>query len=166
MKKCFFKDARWTMTHRWNHRFLFYCLLIPISNALSFALYFTRKNDFHSYPSRRVGADVRRMKKPYGEGFSLDDVEAALKQHHPTFFFLTHGESSATVVHPIEGIGPLCHKYGVVFGVDTVASLGGTPFYVRWQYGTTKWRVIKTGVIKFGYPDLRTNGHNLSYIHI
>ena len=78
----------------------------------------------------RVGADVRHLKKPYGEGFQLDEIEAALKLHHPTFFFLTHGESSATVVHPIEGIGPLCHKYGTVFGVDTVASLGGTPFYV------------------------------------
>jgi len=78
----------------------------------------------------RVGADVRHLRKPYGEGFQLDEIEAALKAHHPTFFFLTHGESSATVVHPIEGIGPLCHKYGTVFGVDTVASLGGTPFHM------------------------------------
>ena len=77
-----------------------------------------------------MGADVRHLTKPYGEGFTLAEIEEALKKHHPTFFFLTHGESSATVAHPIDGIGPLCHKYGVVFGVDTVASLGGTPFHV------------------------------------
>jgi hypothetical protein len=78
----------------------------------------------------RAGADIRSLKKSYGEGFRLDEIEEALKKHHPTFFFLTHGESSATVAHPLDGIGPLCHKYGTIFGVDTVASLGGAPFEV------------------------------------
>uniref|UniRef100_A0A8B9KC42 Alanine--glyoxylate aminotransferase n=1 Tax=Astyanax mexicanus TaxID=7994 RepID=A0A8B9KC42_ASTMX len=48
-------------------------------------------------------------------------------------FFLTHGESSTGVLHPIDGIGELCHKYDCLFLVDSVAALGGTPIYMDKQ---------------------------------
>lgn len=34
----------------------------------------------------------------------------ALSKHRPVLFFLTHGESSTGVLHPLEGIGQLCLK--------------------------------------------------------
>jgi len=43
--------------------------------------------------------------------------------------FLCHGESSTGVMHPLEGFGELCHQNGSLFLVDTVASIGGAPFY-------------------------------------
>uniref|UniRef100_A0A672MJN6 Alanine--glyoxylate aminotransferase n=1 Tax=Sinocyclocheilus grahami TaxID=75366 RepID=A0A672MJN6_SINGR len=48
-------------------------------------------------------------------------------------FFFTHGESSTGVVHPIDGIGDLCHKYKCLFLVDSVAALGGTPIFMDEQ---------------------------------
>ena len=32
-------------------------------------------------------------------------------------------------MHPLEGYGDLCHRYGSLFLVDTVASIGGAPFH-------------------------------------
>uniref|UniRef100_A0A8C1C291 Alanine--glyoxylate aminotransferase n=1 Tax=Cyprinus carpio carpio TaxID=630221 RepID=A0A8C1C291_CYPCA len=54
-------------------------------------------------------------------------TDSALDKYRPVVFFLTHGESSTGVVHPIDGIGDLCHKYNCLFLVDSVAALGGTP---------------------------------------
>lgn len=34
----------------------------------------------------------------------------ALSKHRPVLFFLAHGESSTGVLHPLDGIGQLCHK--------------------------------------------------------
>uniref|UniRef100_A0A3Q2EBG5 Alanine--glyoxylate aminotransferase n=1 Tax=Cyprinodon variegatus TaxID=28743 RepID=A0A3Q2EBG5_CYPVA len=57
----------------------------------------------------------------------------ALSKHRPVLFFLAHGESSTGVLHPLDGIGDLCHKYGCLFLVDCVASIGGAPVYMDQQ---------------------------------
>lgn len=45
-------------------------------------------------------------------------------------FFLAHGESSTGVLHPLDGIGELCHKWAAAFRA----------------YGhVSKWKVIKEG---------------------
>lgn len=43
--------------------------------------------------------------------------------------FVCHGESSTGVLHPLEGIGEICHENGALFLVDTVASIGASPFF-------------------------------------
>ncbi|XP_046650671.1 alanine--glyoxylate aminotransferase-like [Daphnia pulicaria] len=84
--------------------------------------------------ANRQGADVQTVTKVAGENFSLADIEAALLQHKPAVLFLAQGESSTGVVQPIEGFGALCTKHNCLLLVDTVASLGGEPFYMdRWQ---------------------------------
>uniref|UniRef100_A0A4W4EEF6 Alanine--glyoxylate aminotransferase n=2 Tax=Electrophorus electricus TaxID=8005 RepID=A0A4W4EEF6_ELEEL len=60
-------------------------------------------------------------------------VFIALSKYKPVLFFLTHGESSTGVVHPIDGIGELCHRYNCLFLVDSVAALGGSPIYMDKQ---------------------------------
>uniref|UniRef100_A0A3Q3GYM6 Alanine--glyoxylate and serine--pyruvate aminotransferase a n=1 Tax=Labrus bergylta TaxID=56723 RepID=A0A3Q3GYM6_9LABR len=58
----------------------------------------------------------------------------ALSKHRPAVFFLAHGESSTGVLHPLDGIGQLCHKYNCLFLVDSVASIGGAPLYMDHCY--------------------------------
>ncbi|XP_063848148.1 alanine--glyoxylate aminotransferase-like isoform X3 [Scylla paramamosain] len=78
----------------------------------------------------RHGAAVRTIKKPAGDVFSLDELEAALEQHKPAVLFLVQGESSTGALQPIEGVGLLCQKYNTLLAVDAVASLGGVPFFM------------------------------------
>uniref|UniRef100_A0A8C7IEB4 Alanine--glyoxylate aminotransferase n=1 Tax=Oncorhynchus kisutch TaxID=8019 RepID=A0A8C7IEB4_ONCKI len=60
-------------------------------------------------------------------------AEMALAKHKPVLFFLTHGESSTGVVHPLDGIGDICHKHNCLFLVDCVASMGGAPLHMDKQ---------------------------------
>ncbi|XP_056420664.1 alanine--glyoxylate aminotransferase isoform X1 [Hyla sarda] len=83
--------------------------------------------------AHRIGAEVRLLTKPPGEGFSLKEIEKGLAEHKPSLFFITHGESSSGVVQPLDGIGDLCHRYNCLLLVDSVASLGGAPIYMDKQ---------------------------------
>ncbi|XP_069583833.1 alanine--glyoxylate aminotransferase [Ranitomeya imitator] len=83
--------------------------------------------------AQRIGADVRLLTKPPGEGFTLKEIEKGLAEHKPSLFFITHGESSSGVVQPLNGIGDLCHRYSCLLLVDSVASLGGAPIYMDQQ---------------------------------
>ncbi|KAI1889311.1 hypothetical protein AGOR_G00177880 [Albula goreensis] len=83
--------------------------------------------------AERIGAKVNTIVTAPGCCFSNDEIEQALAKHKPVLFFLTHGESSTGVAHPVDGIGDLCHKYNCLFLVDSVASLGGTPLYMDKQ---------------------------------
>uniref|UniRef100_A0A8C2H5U7 Alanine--glyoxylate aminotransferase n=2 Tax=Cyprinus carpio TaxID=7962 RepID=A0A8C2H5U7_CYPCA len=77
--------------------------------------------------AERIGAKVNTVVTSAGGYFTNEEIEQALDKYRPVVFFLTHGESSTGVVHPIDGIGDLCHKYNCLFLVDSVAALGGTP---------------------------------------
>ncbi|XP_075057902.1 alanine--glyoxylate aminotransferase isoform X2 [Mixophyes fleayi] len=83
--------------------------------------------------AERIGADVRLLTKPPGEGFTLQEIEKGLAEHKPSLFFITHGESSSGVVQPLDGVGDLCHRYKCLLLVDSVASLGGAPIYMDKQ---------------------------------
>ncbi|KAK8738565.1 hypothetical protein OTU49_003940 [Cherax quadricarinatus] len=84
--------------------------------------------------ARRHDADVRLIKKPPGDVCSLNELESALLKHRPAVLFLVQGESSTGALQPLEGVGALCRKHGVLLAVDTVASLGGVPFFMdSWE---------------------------------
>ncbi|XP_047442085.1 alanine--glyoxylate and serine--pyruvate aminotransferase a [Mugil cephalus] len=83
--------------------------------------------------AERIGAKVHTIVAPPGGFFTNADIEKALSKHRPVLFFLAHGESSTGVLHPLDGIGQLCHKYNCLFLVDSVASLGGAPVYMDKQ---------------------------------
>ncbi|XP_033895064.3 alanine--glyoxylate aminotransferase-like [Acipenser ruthenus] len=83
--------------------------------------------------SERMGADAKRLVKLPGECFTLQEIEQALSKHKPVLFFITHGESSTGIAHPLDGLGALCHKYNCLLLVDSVASLGGAPIYMDKQ---------------------------------
>jgi alanine-glyoxylate transaminase/serine-glyoxylate transaminase/serine-pyruvate transaminase len=83
----------------------------------------------------RYGADVRTIEKPWGQVLELDELYAAVEQHRPSVLALVHGETSSGACQPIEGIGELCREFDCLLLVDTVASLGGVPFF------TDDWKV-------------------------
>ncbi|KAG7228670.1 hypothetical protein INR49_008446 [Caranx melampygus] len=60
--------------------------------------------------AERIGARVNTIVAPPGGFFTNAEIEQALSKHRPVLFFLAHGESSTGVLHPLDGIGQLCHK--------------------------------------------------------
>ncbi|CAL8316154.1 alanine--glyoxylate and serine--pyruvate aminotransferase b [Gadus morhua] len=83
--------------------------------------------------AERMGANVHRMVKTPGQLFSNTEIEQAMAKHKPVLFFLTHGESSAGLCHPMDGIGDICQKHNCLFLVDTVASMGAAPIFMDSQ---------------------------------
>lgn len=75
----------------------------------------------------RYGADVRKLIKPWGQVFSLEDLRAGLEAHRPAILALVHAETSTGARQPLEGVGDLCREFDCLLLVDTVTSLGGVP---------------------------------------
>jgi len=78
----------------------------------------------------RYGADVRRIEKPWGEVFSLDELRAALAEHRPAVLGLVHAETSTGARQPLEGVADLCRETGTLLLVDSVTSIGGVPLFI------------------------------------
>lgn len=69
-----------------------------------------------------------------GKSFNLAEIEAKIAEVKPKAFFITHGESSTGVLQNLEGIGAICHKYGALCLVDSVAACGGVPMKMdEWE---------------------------------
>ncbi|CAL8325192.1 unnamed protein product [Arctogadus glacialis] len=83
--------------------------------------------------AERMGANVHKMVKTPGQLFTNTEIEQAMAKHKPVLFFLTHGESSAGLCHPMDGIGDICQKHNCLFLVDTVASMGAAPIFMDHQ---------------------------------
>ncbi|KAK7888771.1 hypothetical protein WMY93_024331 [Mugilogobius chulae] len=83
--------------------------------------------------AQRIGAKVNTIVAPPGGFFSLEEIEQALSEHRPVLMFITHGESSTGVLHPLDNLGALCHKYDCLLLVDSVAAMGGTPLHMDKQ---------------------------------
>jgi alanine-glyoxylate transaminase/serine-glyoxylate transaminase/serine-pyruvate transaminase len=82
----------------------------------------------------RYGAEVVTIERPWGEAFSLEELEQALITHRPSLLTMVHAETSTGVCQPMEGIGDLCRKYDCLLLLDTVTSLGGVPLFLdEWK---------------------------------
>jgi alanine-glyoxylate transaminase/serine-glyoxylate transaminase/serine-pyruvate transaminase len=78
----------------------------------------------------RYGAEVRRMERPWGEVFQVEDVEKALQAKPSKLVALVHAETSTGALQPMEGIAEVVHRYGGLLVMDCVTSLGGIPVQV------------------------------------
>ena len=78
----------------------------------------------------RYRADVVTIELPWGEAFSLDELEQALALHRPAILAIVHAETSTGICQPMEGVGDLCRKYDCLLLLDTVTSLGAVPLYL------------------------------------
>lgn len=78
----------------------------------------------------RAGAEVIKLERPFGEIFSDEEIEAAVKQHRPKLLGIVNAETSTGANQPVERIAKICRENGVLIAVDCVTSLGGQPVEV------------------------------------
>ena len=82
----------------------------------------------------RYRAEVATIERPWGEVFSLEEIEQALITHKPSILAMVHAETSTGVCQPMDGIGDLCRRHNCLLLLDTVTSLGGVPLYLdEWK---------------------------------
>ncbi len=80
--------------------------------------------------AQRCAAKVRVVQAPWGTVFDLAQIEAAIKDFSPKLVAVCQGDTSTTMLQPLDGLGALCHRYGAMLQVDATASCGGTPLPV------------------------------------
>jgi (S)-ureidoglycine-glyoxylate aminotransferase len=78
--------------------------------------------------AERVGAEVHVIEREWGTVFTEAEIERAIIDTRPKLLAVVHGDTSTTVAQPLEGLGALCEKHGVLFYTDVTASLGGNAF--------------------------------------
>lgn len=84
--------------------------------------------------AQRCGAEVRVVQAEWGTVFDLAQIESALIAFSPKLVAVCQGDTSTTMLQPLQGLGELCHRYGALLQVDATASCGGTPLPVdAWQ---------------------------------
>ncbi|WP_187487813.1 pyridoxal-phosphate-dependent aminotransferase family protein [Duffyella gerundensis] len=77
--------------------------------------------------ARRCRAEVHTIEVPWGEVFSPDQIEDAIKRVRPRLLLTVQGDTSTTMLQPLEQLGALCKQYGVLFYTDATASFAGNP---------------------------------------
>lgn len=78
----------------------------------------------------RYGAQVRRLERPWGEVFTPEEVEEALRIQPARLVALVHAETSTGALQPLDEIAQVVHRYGGLLLADCVTSLGGLPVQV------------------------------------
>ncbi|MGI4896453.1 MAG: pyridoxal-phosphate-dependent aminotransferase family protein [Janthinobacterium lividum] len=78
--------------------------------------------------AQRCGADVHVREVPWGEVFTLEALETAVREVRPSLVALVQGDTSTTMNQPLEGVGEMCHRHGALLYVDCTASIAGNPF--------------------------------------
>lgn len=84
--------------------------------------------------AERAGAEVHCIHTEWGQVFQPEQVEEAIKKVRPKVLAMVQGDTSTTMLQPLEHMGEICRKYDVLFYSDATASIGGNPFETdKWQ---------------------------------
>lgn len=75
--------------------------------------------------ARRCRAEVHTIEAPWGEVFTPDQIEEAIKRVRPRLLLTVQGDTSTTILQPLAELGAICRRYDVLFYTDATASLGG-----------------------------------------
>ena len=73
----------------------------------------------------RCGAEITLLEREWGTVFEPEEIEEALKKDHYKAVACIHGETSTSMMQPLEELGKICERYGALLIVDCVATLGG-----------------------------------------
>ena len=73
----------------------------------------------------RCGAEITLLEREWGTVFEPEEIEEALKKDHYKAVDCIHGETSTSMMQPLEELGKICERYGALLIVDCVATLGG-----------------------------------------
>jgi alanine-glyoxylate transaminase/serine-glyoxylate transaminase/serine-pyruvate transaminase len=80
--------------------------------------------------ARLYGAEVQTIARPWGEVFTPDEVEQAMRAHPPKVVAIVQAETSTGAEQPLDDIARIVHAGGAILIVDAVTSLGGMPVRV------------------------------------
>lgn len=75
--------------------------------------------------ARRCRAEVHTIEVPWGDVFTPDQIEDAIKKVKPRLLLTVQGDTSTTMLQPLEQLGEICRRHGVLFYTDATASFGG-----------------------------------------
>lgn len=75
--------------------------------------------------ARRCRAEVHTIEVPWGEVFSPEQIETAIKKVKPRLLLTVQGDTSTTMLQPLDQIGEICRRHGVLLYTDATASLAG-----------------------------------------
>jgi (S)-ureidoglycine-glyoxylate aminotransferase len=64
---------------------------------------------------------------PWGEVVPVAEIASAIRAHRPRVFACVHGDTSTTMVQPMDGIADACRAAGTLFYVDATATIAGMP---------------------------------------
>ncbi len=73
----------------------------------------------------RLGAEVTQITKEWGSVFDLAEIETAIEQVSPKLVCTVAGDTSTTMLQPLEGLGQICHKHEALLYTDATASFVG-----------------------------------------
>lgn len=90
--------------------------------------------------AERCGAAVHKIEKAWGEVFSPDEIETAIKAVQPKILAIVQGDTSTTMLQPLENLGAICERYGVLFYSDATASIAGNALL------TDEWKLDAVSV--------------------
>jgi (S)-ureidoglycine-glyoxylate aminotransferase len=80
--------------------------------------------------AERAGAEVHTLEVPWGEVFEPQIIAEALARIRPKLLATVQGDTSTTMLQPLEELGALCRQYDTLFYCDATASIGGNPLKV------------------------------------
>ena len=76
----------------------------------------------------RAQADVHTIEVPWGQVFTPAAIEEAIVRVRPHLLAIVQGDTSTTMNQPLDELGAICERHGVLLYTDATASLGGNPF--------------------------------------
>ncbi|MDJ0378169.1 alanine--glyoxylate aminotransferase family protein [Cryobacterium sp. PH31-L1] len=74
--------------------------------------------------AERAGAEVHVREVPWGQVFTPTAIEQAITETRPKLLAIVHGDTSTTMMQPLDELGEICARHGVLFYTDVTASLG------------------------------------------
>ncbi len=83
----------------------------------------------------RLGAKVIPVEAEWGQIVEPEKIEAQLKAaKKPKLLVVVHAETSTGIYQPVAELGAMAHRYGALFMMDAVTSLGCVPVEVdKWE---------------------------------
>jgi len=78
--------------------------------------------------AERAGAEVHVREIEWGTVFTPAQIEQAIRETKPALLAIVHGDTSTTVAQPLDELGEICARNGVLFYTDVTASLAGNTF--------------------------------------
>ncbi|KAA8998981.1 alanine--glyoxylate aminotransferase family protein [Affinibrenneria salicis] len=128
-RQLFRTDNRWTMlvdgTSRAGIEAILLSALRPGDKVL--VPVFGRFGHLLCEIARRCRAEVHIIEAPWGEVFSPERIEDAIIRVRPRMLLTVQGDTSTTMLQPLQPLGEICRRHDVLFYTDATASFGGNP---------------------------------------